>query len=417
MRRLTVVWTLLVLLFAGGCVPDEAIGGDTGPTTPGGDIDAGADAFIDAARTDAETTDAGDTGPLALTEEGPYNVGFHEMTVTYQAEQDGTDDRRELRTVVWYPTHDENGPEARYTVVNREGVYAGAEPVDLEEMPVLIFSHGNGGIAEQNYFMSEFWASRGWAVVSPEHTGNTVKSGTAINLEAAIYRPQDISAVLDRMTTLEEDHPLHGHLSDDIAMSGHSFGGYTTLANSGASFAVDDLMTRCENGNVERDYCDVFTEEGRPELFRDGFFDDRIDAAIPQAPAGDLIFQKGLEDIRVPTMLFTGGMDRTLPNEQEGDPIWEQMKGDEHRRVNLPEAGHFTFSNMCDKFSGFSNQIDNDGCNEEFVEPRRAHEIINTYALAFARYHLFGDERAKEVIDGDRWPVGMEDFELSVGAD
>lgn len=437
MRRLTIVWTLLCFLIAGGCVPDDNVGADTSTTpdtgidaetdaggdtggldagTDSGGLDARADA-TDAGLTDADAGDARtDTGYLPLTERGPYNVGFETMTVTLQRKKDGKEENVDLRTVIWYPTRDESGPEARYTVINREGVYAGADPAPVDDMPVLIFSHGNGGIAEQNYFQSEFLASRGWAVVSPEHTGNTIKSGASINIKAAIYRPQDISAVLDRLENLKEDNPLHGKLSDKIAMSGHSFGGYTTLANAGAEYAVEELTDGCENGTVNQDYCDIFTKEGRPELFKKGFYDDRIDVAIPQAPAGNQIFQNGLKKLQIPTMLFTGGMDRTLPNEQEGDPIWEQMKGDQHRRMNLPKAGHFTFSNMCSKFSNVSDQIKNDGCSDDFIDPARAHEIINTYSLAFARYHLFDDQKAKAVIDGDRWPVGMMGFELSVGA-
>ena len=436
MRRLTVVWTLLFFLAASGCVPDDdTVGGsdtqtaeaDAGPDAMGdiGGMETGTDAG-DATGPDASPDASGDTADgtsdyLPLTERGPYNVGFETMKVTYQAKEDGTEDERKLRTAIWYPTETEDGPAGRYAkIIDRDEVVAGAEPVELEEMPVLIFSHGNGGIAEQNYFMTEFWASRGWAVISPEHTGNTIRQGGAINLEAAIYRPQDITAVLDRLENLDEDNPLYGKLSDNIVMSGHSFGGYTTLANSGASFAVEDLVSQCDEGNpdFDEDYCDVFSDkESRLDLFRNGFYDDRIDAAIPQAPAGNIIFQEGLEDIQMPTMLFTGGMDQTLPNSQEGDPIWEQMKGDEHRRMNLPKAGHFTFSNMCDQFADVSDMIKNDGCSDEFIESDRAYTIINTYALAFARYHLLDDQKAKEIIDGDRWPIGEMGFELSVGAD
>ena len=423
-RRL--LFALLALsLSAAGCGPEGETDDDAGfppiETADAGDSsDAGPDADANA---DGGDTDAADPR-VPIPEAGPYNVGYMEFEVTYQGRQDGTDEERELNVSVWYPTNAEEGSNARYLdgALSQEEfsdmkAYDEAEPADIGEMPLLVFSHGNGGIAEQNFFMTELWATRGWVIVSPDHTGNTIKSGASINLEAAIYRPQDITAVLDHVYSLPDEHPLSGRVSEEkVAMSGHSFGGYTTLASSGASYAVDDLRSQCDSGTINEDYCKVFDKGMRPKMFKEGFYDDRIKVAIPQTPAGALIFQEGLADIQIPTMLMTGGQDQTLPNAEEGDPIWQMMKGSEHRRLNLPRGGHFTFSNMCDLF-GTIEQVKNDGCGENFVETQKAYDIINTYSLAFVRYHLFDDMTAKEIIDGSRYPEGMGELELSVGAD
>ncbi len=430
-RTLCPTAALLLLLLAPACVPDET----TGDEGTSGSPDATADVGDLGIQPDTSSVDAGpDTSPDAqdatdhtgpsdrpVDERGPHHVGFSKTEVVYQAEEDGTDEDRTLDLLMWYPTDEQEGPSGKYHVLlKRDEVVQNAAPISGGEMPVMLFSHGNGGIPAQNYFMTEYWASHGWAVVSPEHEGNTLSDGTAINLEAAVYRPQDVTATLDHLENLDEDNPLAGRLSDQIAMSGHSFGGYTTLANSGAEFDVDDLLDRCEQEDpgFDRDYCDVFAREGRIALFREGFHDERIDVAIPMTPAGNIIFDDGLEQLAIPTMLMTGGEDQTLPNEQEGDPIWEQMVGEQHRRINLPEGGHFTFSNMCDfDFADTQPRLAGDGCGEEFVEPERAYDLINVYALAFARHHLFGDEEAGEIVDGERYPVGDENFDLSIGAE
>lgn len=428
MRRVSIVFAILLL--AAGCVPEENLGGDSGfvldsgqSTADGFTDDAVADIGADDAQSsDVQSPDTADPGPdiPPIPEEGPYNVGYMEMDVEYQAKEDKNPDKRKLNVSIWYPTEQKSGPPARYSgVFRRDEVVSKAKPAPINDLPVLIFSHGNGGIAEQNYFMSELWATRGWVIVSPDHTGNTAQDGTDINLKAAIYRPQDITAVLDEITNLPKDHRLAGKLSDDIAMSGHSFGALTTLMNSGAEFAVDELLMECNMGMIDpqfQDYCDIFSKGMRPQLFKKGFYDDRIKVGIPQAPAGAIVFKEGLAELKVPTMLMTGGKDRTLPNHEQGDPIWQYMKGDEHRRLNLPKAGHFTFSNMCDLF-GSVEQVKNDGCGMDFIDVQRAYDIINTYSLAYARYHLFDDPDAKEIIDGDRHPVGKMGFELSVGAD
>ena len=438
MRRSTRLLFALVFVFlATACVPEDSVeekfGPDSGGTIyDGGSVDAAADVGVDGessgdARGDvggdamgdagADTADAAAPTPpldIPITERGPYHVGYSEMTVTYQAEQDGTQEERELNVSMWYPTRDNGGWPARYAdLFRRDEVNKDVEPAAIDDLPVLVFSHGNGGLAEQNYFLTEFLASRGWIAISPDHTGNTFKQGGSINLQAAIYRPQDIEAVLDRLDNLEEDHVLHGMLSDKTVMSGHSFGGYTTLATAGASFAVDDMLQRCQKGTIDQDYCDVFGKMGRPAFFKKGFYDERIEVAVPMAPPGGLIFQDGIEDLEVPTMLMTGEKDATLPNKKHGDQLWRDMTGKEHRRVNLTKGGHFAFSNMCDLF-GSSQATREFGCGDEFIEPERAYEVINTYFLAYAAYHLYGGERYKKVIDGDTHPVGQQGFELSV---
>lgn len=399
-------------------------GGDGADASTDGFTDGGAadDGANDAGTADGGMNDGGQMMPQPhskpVTEEGDFLVGYREMTVTYQAKQDGTDEKRKLNLSVWYPARDTNFTPARYAgLLRRDGVYDQAPLANLDSYPVLVFSHGNGALAEQSFFMTEFWTSHGWVVVAPDHTGNTFRQGGSINLNAAIYRPQDVSAVIDHIYNLPADDPLSGKLTDEIVLSGHSFGAVTTIANSGATFAVDEIQSECEAGQkLGRGACDAFTKGERIALLRKGFYDDRIDVAIPQAPGGAQFFRDGMEKLKMPMLMMTGGMDRTLPNSTEGDPLWEYMKGDEHRRLDFPKGGHFTFSNMCDFFPSIE-MVANDGCNDNFIEPELAYDYINAYAMAFARWHLWGDQRAKMIIDGNAYPVGKKHIDLSVGAE
>lgn len=371
--------------------------------------DAGADAQVDPPDADSDAgQDPASTlpeRPWAVDAPGYYKVGFTEREVTYQAR--GQDEPRTLRLAIWYPTFvDDEGPYAEYFGLFRRQAVRADVPVAVDEpMPLLVFSHGNAALAEQSYFMSENFASHGWIVASPDHTGNTFQdTGGAINLEAAVFRPQDLSAVIDDMLALPAPHQLSGLIDgDSIAVSGHSFGAVTTLAIAGANFALDDVIAGCELDEVDPDICAMFDNPDYVEVFRDGFYDDRVDVAIPQAPGGYVAFQDGLADIEIPTLLFTGGMDRTLPPRQEGDPIWAAMTGPQHLRVDLPMAGHFTFSNMCDWFRTI-DQVANDGCNDEFIEPALAYDIINAYSLAWSRHHIFGDPTVEALVSGDEVP-------------
>jgi predicted dienelactone hydrolase len=394
---------LLALLFV--TFGAFACGDDSGPieenavtqSTDAGETDTSPDAGTDA------DDDAGDDAPVyySVFERGPYNVGHRRWDITYDAELEPD---RTIKLSVWYPTEDTEGVPGEYLVnTARMEVFGNASVAIEDKAPLLVFSHGNSSMAEQSYFMTEFWASHGWVVVAPYHTGNTIfDDRESINLRSGPIRPQDITATLDAMYDLPDDDPLAGKLSDDVVMSGHSFGGFTTLANSGAGFAVDAMIELCSGQDAPTE-CDLLERDGVEDLFRRGFLDERIDVAIPQAPGGYFAFEDGLADIEIPTMLMTGGSDHTLLPSQEGDPIWQELDG-RHVRVDIRAAGHFTFSNMCDLLPGLP-QVADDGCGDQNIDPAHAHEIINAYSLAFARYQLQHDEKVVPVLDGadNRW--------------
>jgi predicted dienelactone hydrolase len=366
--------------------------------------DAGIDAQADSADADLEVLPP---QPWSVMEPGYYRVGYRSgFEVTYDAIGEPG---RTFEFVVWYPTLDKDGPEAKYyNVFRRPEVQRDASLAITEPAPVLIFSHGNSSFAEQSYYMTEFFASHGFVVVALNHTGNTFKDTQGgIDLTSGAFRPQDITALLDRLETWPADDVLKPVISDKIVLSGHSFGGYTTLASTGSGFDVDYAEAYCAT-NPNEAFCEILAAEGVGDLFRTGFNDDRIKAAIPQTPGGFLVFQDRVSQVKVPTMLMTSLLDQTLPAVEEGDPIWNAMEGP-HMRVDLLRGGHFTYSNMCELFGA---AVLDDGCSDQFLPFLTASQIIDAYSLAFARKHLLGDTTNDALLDGtdQPWPteVGLD---------
>ena len=418
-RAAVLVFSLVALAGCGeGDAPAPAadVGADGGGVADLGEGRQG-DADGDLGLVDAAAQDMGPElvdvppGPWPIDRPGPYNVGFLEETISYDA-IGGGEEPRALRVAFWYPTRRVEGRVARYgrDIFARPGVFEEVAPAEASPggWPVLVFSHGNSGIAEQSFFMTEFFASHGWIVVAPDHTHNTLFDNEgAINLKSGLMRPQDIRAVLDHALGLPAEHLLEGLAdADRVAMSGHSFGGFTTLAVLGAALQVDELEQACE-ADPRQSVCSLLHDPEAVAAGRQGFRDPRIKVAIPQTPGGWYAFQEGIGEITAPVMVMTGGMDRTLPNAQEGDPIWAALMGPQHVRVNLPRAGHFTFSNMC-TFVPQADMVKNDGCGEEFLPFVQAHDIINTYAMAFARRVLFDDHDHDDLLEGRRAPYGAE---------
>lgn len=359
------------------------------------DAEVELDLESDAATLDDESDDRTDQdlvpAPSPVTEPGQYGVGFDEWEITYSRE--GSEEERSLRVVFWYPTVDESGPPAVYAhFFRRPAIFLQADIAENGPYPVLVFSHGNGGFAEQSYFFTEFLASHGWIVVSPDHKGNTAFDMSLPTHELLDLRPQDVSAVIDALESLPSEHTLYGQQADELAVSGHSFGGYTTLVLTGATFDVDLIDTECDG--VDSDYCDFWRSDGVRERFVAGFSDPRIDLGIPMAPANWLIGDTAA--VTTPTLLFTGALDGSTPNAEHGDPIWQNLDGSDDMRVDLETGGHFTFSNACELVPAIA---EGDGCGEEFISAEGAYYVINAYSLAFLRSRFWGDVAATAFVE------------------
>ena len=181
---------------------------------------------------------------------GPYPVGVrsHEPTDAARA--------RPLPVELWYPAGEaardrDVAPATRdsyellpgFPAVWQEAV-RDAVPRD-GRYPLILFSHGFGGHRRQSTFFCTHLASHGYVVAAVDHTGNTITDMMQLMLQIAgggslpdfgnvlddfiAKRPDDVVFLLDAM--LGDLDPDIAALIDPsrIGMSGHSFGGWTTL--------------------------------------------------------------------------------------------------------------------------------------------------------------------------------------------
>jgi predicted dienelactone hydrolase len=122
--------------------------------------------------------------------------------------------------------------------------------------PVILFSHGLGGSRENNPYLGQHWAKRGYVVVFMQHAGSDehvwkdqppaqrmASMRDAASLENFMARVADVPAVLDALTqwNTTAGHSLKGRLDlAHVGMSGHSFGAVTSQAVSGQSFPLSE---------------------------------------------------------------------------------------------------------------------------------------------------------------------------------
>ncbi|MBN3884064.1 MAG: alpha/beta hydrolase [Nostoc sp.] len=192
--------------------------------------------------------------------------------------------------------------------------------------PVIVFSHGFGSVRTDLRYLAEHLASHGYVVAALEHPGsNEANTNLALQGKTRIvkpqeflYRPQDISFVLDELEKLNQtaNHPLQGKVATTNAMVvGYSFGGGTALALAGAELQLEHLKQRCKKNLTILSLAEgmqCIAEELPENSYQ--LRDTRIKQAIALNPTTSLIFgETGLTKIQVPTLVLAGSADKTTP--------------------------------------------------------------------------------------------------------
>ena len=176
-------------------------------------------------------------------------------------------------------------------------------PATTNAAPVVLFSHGLGGSCENNPYLGNHWAVRGYVAVFMQHPGSdetiwkakpvTEMRGAmsqAATLENLKLRMADVPAVLDSLEkwNSEPRHALAGRADmKRVGMSGHSFGALTTQAVSGQQFPLGLSPT-----------------------------DPRIKAAVAFSPSAPRVgrAEKAFGEVKIPWLLMTGTKDNSPIN-------------------------------------------------------------------------------------------------------
>jgi dienelactone hydrolase len=161
--------------------------------------------------------------------------------------------------------------------------------------PVVLFSHGLGGLPSDYAPLLRRWAAAGFVVAAPAypHTSRTAPDRQAFDV---VNQPADASYVLDQVLALDtrRGDPLRGRLATDrVAAAGHSAGGITTV---GLFTAARD--ERLDAGVVlagnSLGVGTAFSGSAAPQLFVHGERDDVVSYASGKAAFDAVPWPKAL---------------------------------------------------------------------------------------------------------------------------
>jgi predicted dienelactone hydrolase len=321
--------------------------------------------------------------PVGLPSDSSGEFGVGRTTVMLVDDERGG---RALTVDAWYPVDPEVAavadpssytfiPGIEFTTdVARSGV-----PVSTEgPFPLVVFSHGQGGIRFQSTYLTEVLASQGYIVLAPDHPGDT-----AVDLLLGVgsgpdlfERGRDVTFLID--AAVDDVDPALADLAPEIdgeriGVAGHSLGGFTALTVAGGGL--------------------------------DSPPDERVDAVVALAGASDL-GEETLAGVDVPTLLISGTRDESVPIDTDIEPAWEGIAGGPVVRVDIVDAGHQSFSDAClypevlplDELEpgivAFVDGLAVAGCGPGLIDHELAQDIVNTYAVGFFDEFVGGDPAA-----------------------
>lgn len=352
--------------------------GATACSSTGSDSDA-----VERSESTTTTDDSTDAPLPAPDEQGDYGVGRRVI------ELDDTERGRPLTADVWYPTDpDAEGDPSIYQFIPgiefESKLALGDVAVSADgPFPLVIYSHGSGGLRYVASYFTELLASHGFVVAAVDHTGNTATESITDTEdsrdEISFNRVADVDFLIGEMISLSDapDGAFTGTVDGErVGVSGHSYGGFTALAAAGGfTNAIGSIPP-----------------------------DERIDATASISGATRLNSDEALAAIKVPTLLVSGTLDETVPVDPATIRGWEHIAGRPLWRVDLEGAGHQSFTDVCDYQRLLPTLADvpqilidavddfaEEGCTDELMPIEEAHRLSNRALIAFMLTYVAGD--------------------------
>jgi len=286
-----------------------------------------------------------------LAKRGSFGVGVQTIDLMHKNQADVVNLKdgkapqydRPITVEVWYPAIVPNGKEEieSYTqVLGRKGtpkrplipftfkgraLRAAKIHKTTKKYPLVILSHGYVGSRFLFTYLAENLASKGYVVVSIDHTDSTYKDANNFT-STLVNRSLDQLFVLDeidRLSNPESKHFLAGLVdASNTGLIGYSMGGYGALNTAGAGYS-DRAIGFFKSLTGGSDLLDQ--RAAANEAYKNSI-DRRVKAVVALAPwgmANNVWDVNGLSGLKTPTFFVCGSEDDISMYENGVKAIYE----------------------------------------------------------------------------------------------
>ncbi|MEH6591417.1 MAG: hypothetical protein V7746_14245 [Halioglobus sp.] len=224
---------------------------------------------------------------------------------------------------------------------NRRFSYEVFLPKNNLKNPLIVFSHGSGGLYRNYKWLIETLVVNGFVVAALNHPFNNANDNTEQGVIRVWDRPKDMSLLIDELLTNPE---WAVHIDPErIGAAGHSSGGYAAIALAGAIYVPELMEDYCSGSNRGPD-CDLANGDVAIDYSTaaSSYRDDRVKSVLAMAPAvGPAIDQGSLESINIPVFVMATMDDEILNFDRHAEFYAKSIPTAELRL--LSGGGHFIY--------------------------------------------------------------------------
>lgn len=253
---------------------------------------------------------------------------------------------RPLTLEVWYPALKGSKGNTTLNAYMRDGktqvalhgkAVRDAKPEMTDSaFPLVLISHGYPGNRFLLSHLAENIASKGYVVVSIDHTDSTYRTKAAFS-STLVNRPVDQLFVLAQIEEKSKDKKsfLYGLVDTaDTGLIGYSMGGYGAVINAGAGVTEQAVMSEqgAPFGTLKRHQSGIKASA-----------DKRLKTVIAFAPWGmnyHMFSNDTLQEISVPMLLVAGSQDDVSGYENGVRAIWQGATNVNRSLLTYDNANH-----------------------------------------------------------------------------
>ncbi|MFT4941978.1 MAG: putative dienelactone hydrolase [Paraglaciecola sp.] len=252
---------------------------------------------------------------------------------------------RPLTLEVWYPAVKGSQGSTTLKAYMRDGktqvelhgkAVRDAKPqASKQAFPLVLISHGYPGNRFLLAHLAENIASKGYVVVSIDHTDSTYRTKAAFS-STLVNRPVDQLFVLSQIDKMSKNNNSFLYNLVDAknsALIGYSMGGYGAVINAGAGLTEQAASSKMA----------PFATLARHQSGIKSDVDKHFKTVVAFAPWGmnyHVWNNDTLKDVSVPMLLIAGSQDDVSGYENGTRAIWQGITGVDRSLLTYDNANH-----------------------------------------------------------------------------